>query len=89
MYSSGDSQYNSTLVSWDVGVPLTCRRNVVTALKSEMGEITWAAFYSTADKVMLHIASDGAFNRNCFQLGQSRKGGNVLLACEVPVPWTR
>ena len=54
-----------------------------------MPEVEWSAFFTSDTKTILYIFTPGGVQRGCFNYGQKRVGGNIILGCEPPVPWTK
>ena len=84
------TNYDATLVQWETRVADDCQDEIQAALTSKMKEVKWAGFFSSDRQTMLYIQTNEneTINRNCFVLGQKRKGGNTLTGCHCPVPWT-
>ena len=89
MHSRGNTDYKSTLLIWDTRVPKDCQFLIREKLNTRLSVVQWCAFYSTEEKSMLYVATEGSCKRDCFTFGQKRVGGNIIMKCEPPVPWTK
>lgn len=54
-----------------------------------MPEVTLVAFFTSSERTCLYIETPSGVKRDCFAYNSKRKGRNIIIQCEPPVPWTK
>ena len=92
-YSRNDAEYHDVVLTWARLLPQQTVDLVVHRVRQLKGCISVAVYSSPAlNKTLAQIRFDEnqeGFKRDFFTHGQKRKGANLLIKCEVPVPWSR
>ena len=92
-FSRNDTEYHDVVLTWTRLWPRETADLVVHRVRQLTGCISVAVYLSRAlNRTLAQICFDASrpgFRRDFFTHGQKRKGANLLIKCEVPVPWSK
>jgi len=92
-YSRNDTDYHQVLLTWASLWPQATADHVITQVRQLKGCISVRVYISAAlAKTLMHVLFDESlegFKRDFFTYGRRARGANLLIKCEVPVPWSK